>query len=400
MASATSDRLLLRLSPDGQVSWLGRSGAGVAGDPPPAIVAQARQIVVLVPSEDVLLAGVTLSARSRAQLLRALPFAVEDLLLAPVEEQQFVPVPLAGPEADRLGVLVVARARLRDWLDQLAARGIKPDVLLPETLALAPATALVEPGRVVLRVAPDAGLACPADDLADWLGQAGVPASELQVYDFRSAGAPVLAGAGRYHERQRDVLAFLAAGLARIPANLLEGDFAPAHRGAAGGRRWRLAAALAAVVLLLGLAERGLGVMRLQRESDQLQAAMRESVRQALPELDGDALAGVQPDQLLQLRLQGLRGGSGDGLLGLLAKIAPVLASGTRVQTRGLEYRNGALELGLRAPDVQTLDLLRERLAALPGLRAEITGTSQTGQDPAGGQAGVDARIRISGGGA
>jgi len=131
-----------------------------------------------------------------------------------------------------------------------------------------------------------------------------------------------------------------------------------------------------------------------------LQAAMRESVRQALPELDGDALAGVQPDQLLQLRLQGLRGGSGDGLLGLLAKIAPVLASGTRVQTRGLEYRNGALELGLRAPDVQTLDLLRERLAALPGLRAEITGTSQTGQDPAGGQAGVDARIRISGGGA
>ena len=45
----------------------------------------------------------------------------------------------------------------------------------------------------------------------------------------------------------------------------------------------------------------------------------------------------------------------------------------TRSQLRGLEYRNDTLELGLRSPDVATLDGLREQFSAIPGLNAEVT---------------------------
>lgn len=395
MASADNDRLLLRLDSEGRLSWLGSAGRTMPGVPPRQRIEQARRIVVLVPSEDVLLTGATLSARSQAQLLRALPFAVEDQLLAPVEDLHVVPVPVLGLEGDRRAVLVVARTRLREWLDRLGANGIRADVLIPETLALAPATALIEADRALVRIAPDAAWACPAGDLAEWLRQTGVPAADLTIHDLRPAPNASTAGSGE--AGARDGLGLLASSLPAA-GNLLEGAFAPAHWRAAGGRLWRLAAALAALVVLLGLAERGLGVLQLSRESAALQAAIDQRVREAVPELDGAALAGVEPGQLLQRRLESLRGGGGEGLLGLLGRIAPVLASGTRIQTRGIEYRNGALELGLRAPDVQTLDALRERLAMLPGLRAEITGTSPV--DAAQGGGGVDARIRVSGAGA
>ncbi|HUD42456.1 MAG TPA: type II secretion system protein GspL [Dokdonella sp.] len=410
MASADTDRLLLRLDSEGRLSWLGGTGRAVPGVPPRQRLDQARRIVVLVPSEDVLLTGTTLSARSQAQLLRALPFAVEDGLLAPVEDLHVVPVVVPGLEGDRRAVLVVARTRLREWLDRLAADGIRPDVLIPETLALLPATALIEADRALVRLAPDAAFACPAADLADWLRQTGVPAADLTVHDLRPAAtgpAPIGATSSDIrspgslqtgdapHPGARDGLGLLAPSLPAA-GNLLEGAFAPAHRRAAGSRLWRLAAALAALVVLLGLTERGLGVLQLRRESAALQAAIDRHLHEALPELDGAALAGVEPGQLLQRRLETLRGGSDEGLLGLLGRIAPVLTSGTRIQTRGIEYRNGALELGLRAPDVQALDALRERLAMLPGLRAEITGTSPAD----GAQGGVDARIRVSGAGA
>lgn len=395
MASADNDRLLLRLDSEGRLSWLGAAGRTVPGVPPRQRIEQARRIVVLVPAEDVLLTGATLSARNQPQLLRALPFAVEDQLLAPVEDLHVVPVPAPGLEGDRRAVLVVARTRLREWLDLLGADGIRPDVLIPETLVLAPGTVLIEADRALVRIAPDAAFACPAGDLPEWLRQIGVPTAELAIHDLRPA--PNEPAAGSREAGARDGLGLLAASLPAV-GNLLEGTFAPAHRHAAGGRLWRLAAALAALVVLLGLAERGFGLLQLSRESAALQAAIDQRLREAVPELDGAALAGVDPGQLLQRRLESLRGGSDEGLLGLLGRIAPVLASGTRIQTRGIEYRNGALELGLRAPDVQTLDALRERLAMLPGLRAEITGTSPA--DAAQGGGGVDARIRVSGAGA
>jgi general secretion pathway protein L len=161
------DRLLLRLDSAGDPSWLrqgadGRTSAGSArGWPPAAALASAGEIVVLVPAEDVLLTEARVAAKSRAQLMQAIPFAVEDQLLAPVEDLQFAATEGTG---DAVGVAIVSRATLRGWLEQLAANGIRPDVLLPDSLALplAPdrATALVENDRAVVRLAPSSAFVC------------------------------------------------------------------------------------------------------------------------------------------------------------------------------------------------------------------------------------------------
>jgi len=384
------DRLLLRLSPTGDLHWL-RAGAAaasssIAGVPPKTARDAAGEIVVLVPSADVLLTRARIAARNRAQLLQAVPFAVEEQLLDPVESLHFG----AWPEADgETGIAVVAKDTLRDWLARLAAHGIEPDRMLPDSLLLPVggdrAHALIEDDVATVRLGTGSAFACTPGELPDWLHRIGAPA--LEVDDFRAAPALALPGVAAYRERQRDPLAFLARQ--DVPAaNLLCGKFAPRRR-AGVARPWKLAAALAAVALLLAFVGLGVEAIGLSRESDRLDARMRDAVREAFPDVDAATLARVSPEQLVRERVEGGRAGGGQGVLALLSAAGPVIADTRQVQTRGIEYRNGRLEIALLAPDVGTLDRVRERLALAPGFTAEVTAANPV-------EDGIDGRIRLA----
>ncbi|MGA8277754.1 MAG: type II secretion system protein GspL [Rhodanobacteraceae bacterium] len=395
-----SDSLLIRLARDGALCWLRQGADGrarcatMAGAPPASVLASVQEIIVLVPADQVLLTSATLHARNRAQLHKAVPFAIEDQLLSPVEDLHFAMV--AG-EGDEIGVAVVSRARLHAWLDRLAEAGIQPDRIVPESLALEwsdpdSAVALIEDHGAIVRLAPWSAFACSVDELPGWLttcNAQSLPA--LDVHDFRAAARldlPVSIAA--YRERQTEPLAFLARAASQSRMNLLDGEFAPHHRRQRGLRWWRIAALLAAAVVLLAGIELVVDMLHLSHESARLQSAMQTEVHKAFPDVGAAELARIDPEQLVRSRLDRLRGGTeSSGLLRMLAAIAPVLGSTTRIQTRAIEYRNGILELGLRAPDVATLDSMRARFAALPGLKVEVTGASP-------GETGVDGRIRIS----
>lgn len=386
-----TDRILVRLAADGSMSWF--DGRTRQGAPSASVLARARAVWVLVPTEDVLLTQTRLSTRNRNQLLKALPFAVEDQLLDAVEDLHF-----AASAADNgaVGVAVVAKTTLRDWLAQLEAAAIRPDMILPESLALtlagSRATALLDSDRAIVRLAPWSAFACGIDELPGFLASAAI-GDALDVHDARPAtvsAAELPDGATRM--RVDDALAFLARACpAQAPLNLLQGEFAPRHQHARGARLWRIAALLAGVVVALALVVRGADVLQLSRDAARVETAIADTARRALPDLDATTLARSDPEQLLRERVQGIDGGADpQSLLHLLGAIAPVLGSTTRVQTRGMEYRNGVLELGLRAPDVATLDAMRERFAAVPGLEAQVTAANAI-------EAGIDGRIRITG---
>ncbi|HKE48934.1 MAG TPA: type II secretion system protein GspL [Rhodanobacteraceae bacterium] len=389
------DRLLLRFSTAGDAAWLrqaadGRASASTRGWPPASAVAEAGEIVVLVPAEDVLLTTARVAAKSRAQLLQAVPFAIEDQLLAPVEDLQFAASEGGG---DALGVAVVAKATLRGWLDRLAANGIRPDVMLPDSLALPlepdHATLVIENDRALARLAPWSAFACAPAELATWLARADVQ-RPLDVFDFRDAPAQRLpADVATYAERQRDALVSFARALRKPALNLLSGEFAPQHRAARGARWWRIAAALAAAAVVLAVLNLGFEVIQLSRASARMDAEAQDAVRKAFPDVDNGELSRLTPADIARTRIERLRGGAeSSGFLRVVAAIAPVLGSTTRIQTRGMEFRNGVLELGLRAPDVATLDTVRERLAAQPGLKVAVTAANP-------GENGIDGMIRI-----
>jgi general secretion pathway protein L len=292
---------------------------------------------------------------------------------------------------------VVAKARLAEWLGRLAAVGIHADALYAETQAL-PVVAeqvvvVIDGERALWRAAPAQAGVAELAELPAWLAVlASGRATPLavEVFDFRDAAPVHLPGLEvRYHRESRELLRFLAerGGLAAEP-NLLQGEFAPRHRQAPTRRLWRAAATLTAAALVLLFVDAAVERWRLARESARLEAAQRALLHDVLPQMD--RVAG-DPRQLLESALAAARGGSGGGLLPRLAQVAPLLVSTTRSRLVGIEYHNGVLELALRAPDVQTLDVMRERIAALPGFKVEVTAANSSAD-------GVDGRLRIGGG--
>ncbi len=395
-----SDRLILRLDRAGHLAWLrqsvdGRMLSSSQYTPlPAAVIASAGEIVVLVPAEDVLLIETRVNAKSASQLQQAVPFAVEDQLLGAVEDQHFAIQP--GNEG-RVGVAVVARARMQHWTARLAELGVRADALLPESLALpvAPesASALIDQGQVLVRLDRWSALSCAVAQFPQWLAQIrasgvdrGIDAHDFSGEDNSAIGTSFAS----YQADLHDPLAFLARNLGKPPINLLSGEFASGHRQARGSRWWRRVASVAAALVILGLVYRGLEVRQMAEDLTRVDAAMSESLLKTFPDL-GAAERSRAPQSVMRDRLERLRGGSeSSGFLRLLGQIAPLLGRTTRTQMRGLEFRNGILEVGLRAPDVATLDSMREQFSAIPGLNAEVTASI-----PA--DTGVDGRIRIRG---
>lgn len=381
------ERLFLRLAPDGDLRWLRQMADGrfpvaaQAGTPPAAVLAASAQVVVFVAAEDVLLLETRVAARNATQRLQAVPFAVEDQLLGAVEDQHFA---ITGGAADQIGVAVVARSRMREWMMTLDAAGIRADVVLPESLAVPfderAVHVLLDGERAIVRLAAWSAFSCPREDLGRWLESARdtLGARHIETHDDARA------------EPAGDTLGFLARHWNPTSLNLLSGEFAAGHRQARGTRWWRRALMLAAAVVVVAFAYRALEVTQLARHADRIDTAMLDSLMRTFPDL-GAAERTRAPQAVMRDRLERLRGGNETtGLLRLLGQIAPTLGTTTRTQTRGMEYRNGILEIGLRAPDVATLDSMRERIAAIPGLAAEVTAANPV-------DAGVDGRIRISG---
>jgi general secretion pathway protein L len=386
------ERLLIRLHPGGRLTWLAQDAHGRAisaansGAPTSQALARVQRIVVVVPAEDVLLLDVPRLPGNRMQVTKALPFALEDQLASPVEELHFAVADRV--DAARMAVALVARDTLRGWLEQLAAEGIRADAMYAETQLLPSSQTgclLIEDERALWRTAVAAGV-CDVACLPDWLAALAADAGTFEALDFRTVRAPALPGVAARRVAQGDVLAFFA-GQPEPGLSLLQGEFASMHRQAPVQQLWRNATLLAAAALVLLFAYYGADCWRLSRETARLDLAARQALHEGFPEMD--KVAG-DPRALMQSALTGLRGGSdASGLIAMLGRIGPALGGTRRTTLTALEYHNATLELGLRAPDVPTLDLLREQLAGF-GLKVDVTAANS-------GNEGVDGRLRIAG---
>lgn len=367
--------ILLRWLPTGGSEWLAADGRARPGLPK----AEADQCVtVLVPGEDVLLLDLPRIAGSAAQLQQALPFAIEEQLAAPVEQQHVAWV-LSG---ERLRVAVVARERMEQWLAQLREAGVEPDVMIPDTLALPPGTRsqlLVEGERCLLRLDDTRGLALERATLGALSAQCPQPVDAWLVGADR---APLSVHTVQTTEQ---ALPLFVGGARQPMLNLLQGRYAPRRRIGGAQRAWRWAAMLAMAVLSSLVLTAVVDQRKLAAKVAAQEAEMAALYLRAVP----GASNADNPAQQLQavLSAQGL--GEGDPALSLLSLAAPAIAADSRISLDALDFRDGRLELVLQAADVAGLDALRQRLATA-GLVVEIVASTPGSQ-------GVQGRLRVGG---
>jgi general secretion pathway protein L len=377
------------------LSWLAMDDAG---EPQGAVahgrmqealmLVPGRQVIVLTPASDVLLARAVVPNVGRQRLAQAIPYALEDQLGSEVEDLHFA----LGRQADQaISVAVVARGKMDAWLEYLRGAGFQPDLLVPAVLALpyeeGTWTVLREAGGAICRSGVQAGFAADHDNLETLLSLAIAEAGDAAPARLRiieTPGAPALhaeawsqtLGVAVSHEvSPEDALAVQARNYHEdLAINLLQGDYSRREQLEKLWRPWKPAAALLALWLVVYVGMTVSEVISLSRQAPKLQKQIEQAYLQAFP----DASKVVNPKVQMQRRLDALRGnkGAGDGFLELLAQAGGPLKDTPNLELRNITFKEGQLNLDLRIQDLQVLDQLKQRLAAQSKMEVEIQSAS------------------------
>ena len=331
-----------------------------------------NDLVVLVPASLVTLAETDVPTRNRTQLLKAVPYALEEELAGTVEELHFA-VGTAG--SSRTLVAVIRRDWFEEALTVLERHGFSPNAVVPETLCLPWSedewTVLLEERGGVVRTGRQTGFGVDPENLEAVIDAAvarqpeeGMP--RIRIFDRRREGEgqpESLAAADVVRDKgHTPSIVLLAATFGeQRPVNLLQGEFSKQPGWREGLLRWRIAAALFAAVVGTVLIDRVVENFQYADQRDELDAAMTAVYKATFP----DAVRIINPEQQMRNRLAELReqrGGPGVGFLDLVVDAGPLVASDRNLDIKMLRYRDGRMELDLDARTIEQLEALQQRL--------------------------------------
>lgn len=377
-----------------------------------AAQAVGARVSVLVPGADVLLAQVELPAMKAQRLAKAVPFALEEQLAEDVDDLH---VAIGQRDTQgRVANAIVSRTRMAAWLEQLKAAGLQADVVTPELFGLrwqqdagveaASWSMIIEGQRGLLRTGAQTGLAFDAHNLVPVLqaciDDAGdLPPVSLQLTlcanpedsddqhgfidsdsgsDSHRALVELCAEKNidlSLHSQDETRSVMLAQGFDEQHAiNLLQGDYSRKQQLEKLLRPWRPALILAGLWLLLQVSMFTVEYQQLSAQSSELNAQIESVYREAFPQSRNI----VNPRVQMQRGLEKLRGGGGtdDGLLPLLARAGAVFKATSGLSLRTLRFKDNKLDVDIEMPDLQSLDVLKQRLSDGAKLKVEIISAS------------------------
>lgn len=312
------------------------------------------RVWVVVPGVDVVLRHVALPQGARPRHARAgAAFALEEELAADPEVLHFALGDETQTNAAERPVAVVAVSTLSAWLARLAAWRVRPDVLVPDYLALNPGLAAVG-GMIVART--EAGGFAAEPEMLDWL--------------LDSPSAPRAVSAQTFLQEAYAVLQ-------ETPViNLLQDRFAPRRDWAGLLRPWRRAGGIAAALVLASV----LGVIiegaRLNHQADAATARAEAVFRAALPEVTRV----VNPRAQMRAHLQNTVLTGEGGFLALSDVIVAAIAAvdGAEVAALRFDGRRGEMAATVSLPTFDALEQLKSVMTAR-GASVQEGGARQDG---------------------
>ena len=379
-SSATHNWLRLPAQTDGPLGWAQLDGESVVAqgevdsptDLPDSFFETPVTAVAPAQVANVLLAEIP--ARSRAQLLAAVPFAIEDRVAQDIETLHCVP----GEQQDKtVTIAAVDQFWLEQVLERLDAHRLTlrnvwvENAWLPATQPMVwqlPAYAIYgdDQGNRS-RLAPD--------DLS-WLIPADVQVDVFATADVTWSLPDTLAVGQRKGFASVWVLwAHCAAH--RSGVDLLQGAFARANPGQ-NARPWWISVGVAAgVALAMYTGLQWANLMRLQSQITQLRNQQIQLFEETFPDLSHGGNPVARMRSQVNARLSGF--GAADSFLGLLRSAGLHIAKNPRVQIQSFDYRDRTLVLRLTAESVADFDALAAALQQENGLRAQLGSSTNTG---------------------
>jgi general secretion pathway protein L len=372
-----------------------------------------RQVIVLVPSAEVLTTSVDIPVKG-AKLLAALPYALEEFLAEDIEDLHFA----AGTKrsSGRTPVSVVSIERMNEWISALDYAGISPDSIVADSYGLAriPGTIsmLLADEFVFINDGADVELVMQGVSPGDALAAIGALDDGADAADDEDASQNsmprhvlVYCEPGDDERYQHDWIAmrheldsvdvkFLPDGatprLAVTVAtgagiNLLQGQYAPRKEYSGLFRPWKYAAMLAVAFGLIGIGAKALDYYLLSQQEAELKQTFNAEYRQMLPGAPevNDPAAVIES---LRRRIGAVE--TAPLFLQSMEQLSKAIQQHRAAKIQAISFRAGVVDLRMSAPDVATLDGVQRAIGESGQFRASIQSTDQDGEQ-------VSSRIQI-----
>jgi general secretion pathway protein L len=407
-----SEYLVIRLgkNPDQPVHWIAVDSSGAklsaaaSGTLYEAEVDIAgREVIVLVPSAEVLTTCVDIPVRGGARLQAALPYALEEYLAEDIDKLHFA----AGPRrsSGKTPVSVVSRERMTDWLSMLAQANIPAASIIADSYGLAriPGTIsmLLVDNQVFVNDGGDTELVMEDVSPGDALAAIGVLEDGLEVAgDAESDQTPLSRHLLVYCEEadeeryQNDWIAIrqelegvdvklLADGIMpRLAAtvatgagvNLLQGTYGAKKEYSGLFRPWKYAAMLLLALVVIGIAAKATDYFLLLRQEAALKQMFNTEYRQMLPgapETDDPA----RVIESLKRRVGTVT--SVPVFLQSMAQLSRAMQENEEARIEAISYRAGVVDIRVTAPNVGMLVDIQKAVGQNGRFEATIQSTDQ-----------------------
>ncbi|MBF0176308.1 MAG: type II secretion system protein GspL [Magnetococcales bacterium] len=384
------------------LTWVGLEGDAKSEVASKVAAAISRmRVVAVAPGVDVLLESLAVPKTSRRNLAKALPFLLEERVASPLDKLHFS----LGPTLKEgyRAVAVAEVERMEEWLATLAHVGIRPDMIVSETLLLPwkseSWTLLSTPDRALLRTGACTGLAMDnanirfvLDQALRELDQADRP-KKLLVLNYTTEPCnsmlPDLPDLEVEESRPEVDPATLLAGanLETGTINLLQGRYGIQGRWEGIVRPFRLTVILAAIWILVKLGIVYVENIRMESQLLAFDARIQEIFQKTFP---GTRV--VHPEAQMRERMKRMskEAGGGQEFLNLIVQAGSTIMDFPGTVLERIRYQDGLLDLYIRIRDLEQLNKLKQAMEASGRMQVNIRSAVKQGES-------VESHLQIKG---
>ncbi len=358
-------------------------------------IARGKKVSVLIDAHFIKLDSVNIPSKNRNKQLQAIPFAMEDNLAEDIEDTHFALGKALAGKADenRIPVLAIKRSLLQQTIDSFNQQQINLDVLTADSVALPVSknqwSILLDKDSALIKTDEHHAHSCDRQNLTvilqaslDTLDEQELSPPEAINYYFKeddSDAQSLLENIDIEIKNQcykNHALEIFVQHLSNIPSlNLLQGEFTHKRESNLWLKPWKSVAAVAAFWLVLQLGYNAMLATQLEQKNQLLTKQIEKEFKRAIP----DARKMTNMQKRVERRLKDLRsGGSGaneSGFLQILSKASPVLSDKDKININAAVYRNNYIDLDLTAKTLQDIEKIKNKLAAIPGIKIVLSTT-------------------------
>ncbi|MBY0545452.1 MAG: hypothetical protein K2Q14_07900 [Gammaproteobacteria bacterium] len=336
-------------------------------------LAQMRAAFLIISGTEVISLEKSLPKMPMNKLTKALPFAIEDQLLEPIDHYHIVITHVQ--ENGRVSLLAIPQKKMQEYLQffqhKLVFKAMLPDYfLLPYE---AKKWHVVVEKTILIRVNAYHGLSCDAENWQQllillWEESEEAERPSLLVIHYCGEKSPLdkmgLSTLPLTIEEKNESADFLMNGAINLTQNtnvpnLLQDKFEQEHHLSPIKKLGFLTSIIVTIGIVVSLVSTAAQFFVLKKQDKFLQAQIELLYKQIYPSATSVVAPQIRMDRTLK-ELQNNQ--TGNGYLGLLASVGQVLKQMPAVKIITIHYQDAQLVLELQANNFNSLDLALDQL--------------------------------------